>query len=395
MTHKPLAGLRVLELARVLAGPWAGQLLADLGADVVKVERAGTGDDTRAWGPPFAMHKDGGYHGSAYYHSTNRGKRSITCDFNKPDDIAVVQRLANYADVVIENFKVGGLKKYNLDYPAVKAINPRIVYCSITGFGQNGPYAPRPGYDFIIQGMGGIMSITGAADGEPQKTGVAFADIFTGMYATVGILAGLRQRDATGEGCHVDMALLDTQIAVLQNHSLNYLIGGMTPVRMGNAHANLVPYQVVPVRDGHMILATGNDGQYAKTCVVLGLPELITDPRFTNNEARLKHRDVLMDMLIARTKTFSKADLLDRLEAAGVPAGPINTVPEVFADPQVIARGMRVDLPAPQTQDGVLPSVRQPIVINGEPLFGAHASPALGEHNDDVLSDPHWGGARS
>lgn len=394
MSEKPLAGLRVLELARVLAGPWSGQLLADLGADVVKVERAGAGDDTREWGPPFVEDKNGGYHGSAYYHSTNRGKRSITCDFNKTEDIALVQRLANYADVVIENFKVGGLKKYQLDYDAIRRINPRIVYCSITGFGQTGPYAPRPGYDFIIQGMGGIMSITGAPDGEPQKTGVAFADIFTGMYATVGILAGLRQRDVSGEGCHVDLALLDSQVAVLQNHALNYLIGHIKPKRMGNAHANLVPYQVLPVSDGHMILAVGNDAQYARTCAVLGVPELITDPRFMDNEQRVINRDALMPLIIARTKHFAKADLLAKLEAAGVPAGPINTVPEVFADPQIIARGVRVDLPAPQAKDGVLPSVRQPIIINGKTLVGDHASPALGEHNEDVRNDPHWGGGK-
>lgn len=394
MSEKPLAGLRILELARVLAGPWSGQLLADLGADVVKVERAGAGDDTRAWGPPFVADKNGGYHGSAYYHSTNRGKRSITCDFNDADDIALIRRLAGHADVVIENFKLGGLKKYGLDYDAVKAINPRIIYCSITGFGQTGPYAPRPGYDFIIQGMGGFMSLTGDPDGEPQKAGVAFADIFTGMYATVGILAALRKRDETGVGSHVDMALLDTQVAVLQVHAMNYFLNGKTPKRMGNAHASLAPYQVIPASDGHIILATGNDGQYAKTCVVLGVPEMITDPRFHNNEARLANREALMDALIARAKTFTKTDLLQKLEAAGVPVGAINTVPEVFNDPQVIARSMRVDVPAPLTKDGVLPVLRQPIVINGQTLIGDHASPGLGEHNDDVRHDPRWGGAQ-
>ncbi|MGL5736527.1 MAG: CaiB/BaiF CoA transferase family protein [Beijerinckiaceae bacterium] len=394
MSDKPLAGLRVLELARVLAGPWSGQLLADLGADVVKVERDGAGDDTRAWGPPFIEDKDGGYHGSAYYHSTNRGKRSVTCDFNKAEDIALIRRLAAHADVVIENFKVGGLKKYGLDYEAVRALNPRAVYCSITGFGQTGPYAPRPGYDFIIQGMGGIMSLTGEPDGEPQKTGVAFADIFTGMYATVGILAALRQRDVTGNGSHVDMALLDSQIAVLQVHAMNYLVAGLKPKRMGNAHASLAPYQVLPVSDGHFILATGNDAQYARTCVVLGIPELATDPRFINNEARLKNREAMMSAIIARTKTFTKNDLLAKLEAAGVPVGPINTVPEVFDDPHVIARGMRIDLPAPQAKGGMLPNVRQPIVIDGQPLYGAHAAPALGEHSEDVRSDLLWGGSR-
>ncbi|WP_342360945.1 CaiB/BaiF CoA-transferase family protein [Terrarubrum flagellatum] len=392
MSQKPLAGLRVLELARVLAGPWCGQLLADLGADVVKVERAGVGDDTREWGPPFVEDKEGGYHGSAYYHSTNRGKRSIALDFTKADDVAVIQRLANYADVVIENFKVGGLKKYGLDYEAIKKINPRIVYCSITGFGQTGPYAPRPGYDFIIQGMGGFMSLTGDPDGEPQKAGVAYADIFTGVYSTVGVLAALRHRDATGEGSHVDMALLDTQVTVLQNHSMNHLIAGLTPKRMGNAHAQLVPYQVIPVKDGHIILATGNDGQYQRTCDVLGVPELKDDPRFIDNEARVNNREHLMPLLIARAKTFAKNDLIERLETAGVPVGPINTVPEVFRDPQVIARGLRVDLPAPGAKAGALPSVRQPIVINGQPLYGERASPALGEDQQSVLDDPNWGG---
>lgn len=391
MTTKPLAGLRVLELARVLAGPWSGQLLADLGADVVKVERAGVGDDTREWGPPFVDDKQGGYHGSAYYHSTNRGKRSIALDFNSAADQETIRRFATHADVVIENFKVGGLVKYGLDYPSLKKVNPRLVYCSITGFGQTGPYAPRPGYDFIIQGMGGIMSLTGAPDGEPQKIGVAYADIFTGVYATVGILAALRHRDATGEGAHVDMALLDTQVALLQTHSMNHLIAGTEPKRMGNAHANLVPYQVVPVSDGHIILATGNDGQYRRTCEVLGVAELADDPRFIDNEQRVINRDALMALLVARTRTFAKADLIERLEAAGVPVGPINTVPEVFRDPQVVARGMRIDLPAPLTEAGVLPGVRQPIVINGEHLYGGHASPALGEHQDDVLNDPNWG----
>jgi crotonobetainyl-CoA:carnitine CoA-transferase CaiB-like acyl-CoA transferase len=392
MTTKPLAGLRVLELARVLAGPWCGQLLADLGADVVKVERAGVGDDTREWGPPFVEDKDGGYHGSAYYHSANRGKRSIALDFNSAEDLETIRRFATHADVVIENFKVGGLVKYGLDYPSLKKINPRLVYCSITGFGQTGPYAPRPGYDFIIQGMGGIMSLTGDPQGEPQKIGVAYADIFTGVYSTVGILAALRQRDVTGEGSHVDMALLDTQVALLQNHSMNHLIAGIDPKRMGNAHANLVPYQVVPVKDGHIILATGNDGQYRRTCEVLGIAELADDPRFIDNEQRVINREILMPLITARTVLFAKAELIEKLEAAGVPVGPINKVPEVFKDPQVVARGMRVDLPAPMTKAGSLPSVRQPIVINGERLYGSHASPALGEHQDDVLNDPHWGG---
>jgi crotonobetainyl-CoA:carnitine CoA-transferase CaiB-like acyl-CoA transferase len=294
--------------------------------------------------------------------------------------------------VLIENFKVGGLAKYGLDYARMARLNPRIVYCSITGFGQTGPYAPRPGYDFIIQGMGGFMSLTGDPAGEPQKAGVAYADIFTGVYAAVGVLAALRRRDATGQGAHIDMALLDTQVAVLQNHALNHLVAGLEPGRMGNAHAQLVPYQVVPVSDGHIILAVGNDGQFRRACAALGAPELADDPHFVDNEQRVINRERLMPLLIERTRRFAKAELIAKLEAVGVPVGPINTVPEVFRDPQVAARGMRVDLPAPSAKAGRLASVRQPIVIDGLALHGERGPPALGEHQEEVLRDASWGG---
>jgi crotonobetainyl-CoA:carnitine CoA-transferase CaiB-like acyl-CoA transferase len=387
----PLSGLRVLELARILAGPWSGQLLADLGADVVKVE-APAGDDTRTWGPPFVAAADGGHLDAAYFHSTNRGKRSIIADFTTEEGQALVRDLARHADVVIENFKVGGLKKYGLDYDSLKAINPRLIYCSITGFGQNGPYAHRAGYDIMIQGLGGIMSVTGAPDGEPQKVGVAYVDIFTGTYATVAILASLRQRDETGMGCHIDMALLDVQAGLLQAHAMNYLVSGEPPKRFGNAHPNLAPYQVMPVSDGYIILAVGNDGQFAKCCTVLGVPELARDPRFASNPGRVTNRAEMVPLLTARSAGFAKAELLAAFEAVGVPAGPINTVPEVFADPQVIHRGVRNDRPDPQASGGSIPAVRSPIVIDGQPQMAERASPAKGADAADILRDPNWGG---
>ena len=340
----PLRGLRVLELARVLAGPWAGQLLADLGADVVKVERPGAGDDTRAWGPPFVEGKNGEPLSAAYFHACNRGKRSITADFETEEGRAIVRRLAAHADVLIENFKVGGLKKHGLDYESLRKINPRLVYCSITGFGQDGPYAHRAGYDLMIQGMGGIMDLTGEPGGEPQKIGVAYADIFTGVYATVGILAALKGRDATGEGCHIDMSLLDTQVGVLANQAMIYLVSGTAPHRMGNAHPTIVPYQVLPVADGHLIVAVGNDAQFARFAKVLGAPELAGDPRFLRNADRVRQRAELVPILQALCRKFSRDALLAALEREGVPAGPINTLDDVFADPQVVARGMRLDL---------------------------------------------------
>ncbi|MCD6069569.1 MAG: CoA-transferase [Microvirga sp.] len=387
---KPLAGLKVLELARILAGPWVGQLLADLGADVVKVERSGAGDDTRGWGPPFVEAADGGDLSAAYFHSCNRGKRSIEADFETPEGQELVRKLAAHADVVIENFKVGGLKKYGLDYESLKTINPRLVYCSITGFGQNGPYAARAGYDFMIQGMGGIMDLTGDPEGEPQKIGVAYVDIFTGVYSVVGILAALRQRDASGEGAHLDMALLDVQTSVLANQAMNYLASGKPPRRMGNAHPNIVPYQVFPVADGHVIVAVGNDGQFARFVQVLGRPELAQDERFRSNAGRVGNRAELVPILTELTLKTTRDALLSALEKQGVPAGPINTVADVFDDPQVIARGMRIDLPSPAAQGGAIPSVRSPIVMNGEPMAAGRPSPRLGEHTDEVLSDPSW-----
>jgi crotonobetainyl-CoA:carnitine CoA-transferase CaiB-like acyl-CoA transferase len=387
----PLAGLRVLELARILAGPWCCQILADLGADVVKVESP-DGDDTRRWGPPFVAAAEGGHLDSSYYHSCNRGKRGIVADFRKADDVALVTRLAARADVVVENFKVGGLAKYGLDRPSLALVNPRLIYCSITGFGQTGPYAHRPGYDFIIQGMGGIMSVTGEAEGLPQKSGVAIADLFTGTNAAIAVLAALRRRDALGEGAHIDMALLDTQVGILQAQAMNYLVSGKTPVRMGNQHPNLAPYAVVVVADGHAIIAPGNDAQFARLAAVLGHPEWAGDARFLKNHDRLANRDVLMALINGCTATFRKADLLEKLEAAGVPVGAINTVPDVFADPQVLHRGMRRDLPAPAAKAGSIPTVRSPYVIDGAAQCADRASPRLGEHQTELLADPNWGG---
>ncbi|SCY56109.1 CaiB/BaiF CoA transferase family protein [Microvirga guangxiensis] len=388
--NRPLSGLKVLELARILAGPWVGQLLADLGADVVKVERPGAGDDTRGWGPPFVEAEDGGDLSAAYFHSCNRGKRSIAVDFESAEGQELVRKLAAHADVVIENFKVGGLKKYGLDYESLKAVNPRLVYCSITGFGQNGPYAARAGYDFMIQGLGGIMDLTGDPDGEPQKIGVAYVDIFTGVYSVVGILAALRQRDQTGEGSHLDMALLDVQTSVLANQAMNYLASAKSPRRMGNAHPNIVPYQVFPVADGHVIVAVGNDGQFSRFVAVLGYPELAQDERFATNAGRVRHRAELVPILTRLTLETTRDALLAALEKQGVPAGPINTVEDVFADPQVIARGMKIDLPSIAAKGGAIPSVRSPIVMNGKPMAAARPSPRLGEHTDEVLSDPSW-----
>jgi crotonobetainyl-CoA:carnitine CoA-transferase CaiB-like acyl-CoA transferase len=389
---KPLEGLKVLELARILAGPWVGQLLADLGADVVKVERPGAGDDTRGWGPPFIEGLDGEDLSAAYFHSCNRGKRSVEADFETPEGQEIVRGLAARADVVIENFKVGGLRKYGLDYEGLRAVNPRLVYCSITGFGQDGPYAARAGYDFMIQGMGGIMDLTGDPEGEPQKIGVAYVDIFTGVYSVVGILAALRRRDQTGEGAHLDMALLDVQTSVLANQAMNYLASGKAPRRMGNAHPNIVPYQVFPVSDGHVIVAVGNDGQFGRFLAVLGRPDLAGDERFRTNAGRVRYRTDLVPVLTELTLRFSRDALLSALEAQGVPAGPINTVGDVFADPQVVARGMRIDLPLAAARGGAIPSVRSPIVLDGEPMAAARPSPRLGEHTGEVLNDPSWMG---
>jgi crotonobetainyl-CoA:carnitine CoA-transferase CaiB-like acyl-CoA transferase len=363
---RPLTGLRVVELARILAGPWAGQLLADLGAEVIKVERPGNGDDTRSWGPPFAS--DGT---AAYFHGCNRGKTSVAVDLESDDGQGRVRALARESDVLIENFKVGGLARYGLDYPALAALNPRLIYCSITGFGQAGPYAGRPGYDFMIQGMGGIMDLTGKPDGEPQKTGVAFADIFTGLYAATAILAAVRGREATGRGCHIDMALLDTQVAVLANQAMNYLVSGEVPHRLGNAHPNIAPYQTFAVADGHVIVAVGNDAQFRRLCALLGQPALGDDSRFATNADRVANREVLIASLSPLIAAHRGNALLALLGAAGIPAGPINDVAEVFADPQVVARGLRIER-------GGFPGVASPVVIDGKRQVSDRPSPPLG-----------------
>jgi len=381
----PLSGIRVIELARVLAGPWAGQMLADMGADVIKVENPEGGDDTRAWGPPFVKDRDGENLSAAYYHATNRGKRSIAIDLKTPEGQDIVRRLVATADVVIENFKLGGLKKYGLDYDSLKAVNPKLVYCSITGFGQNGPYASLAGYDYIVQGMSGFMSITGEPDGQPMKAGVAIADIFTGIYAVSAIQAALIHAMKTGEGQLVDMALLDVMSAVLANQNMNYLISGTAPTRLGNAHPNISPYEVIPVADGHIILAVGNDGQFRRFCRILGIEALADDERFATNKARVANRHEVQRVLVAETGKWTKADLLAVCGDNAVPAGPINTVAEMFADPQIQARGMRIDLEA---ADGtVIPSVRSPIVLSETPLAYHRPSPRLGEHTADVLAE--------
>ncbi|RWM25968.1 CaiB/BaiF CoA-transferase family protein [Mesorhizobium sp.] len=385
MAEPPLKGIRVVELARILAGPWAGQLLADLGADVIKVESPDGGDDTRKWGPPFVMSHDGENLSAAYYHSCNRGKRSIAIDFSKPEGADTLRRLVATADVLVENFKLGGLRKYGLDYENLKKINPRLVYCSITGFGQDGPYAPRAGYDFIIQAMAGMMSITGEPGREPQKAGVAISDLFTGLYSVIAIQAALRHAEKTGEGQHIDMALFDSQISALGNQNLNYLVSGKSPVQMGNAHMNIAPYEVLPVKDGHIILAVGNDGQFAKFCGVVGLTDLPANPDFATNPARVANRAKLRELIIETLSTWDRDPLLAKLEMASVPASPINTIGQMFADPQTIARGMRLDL-----DDGhgnLLPSVRAPMVMSGTPLVYERPSPRLGEHTQEILAE--------
>jgi len=384
---KPLAGLRVVELARILAGPWAGQILADLGADVIKVERKGTGDDTRVWGPPFVQGKDGKHIGSAYFHSANRGKRSIEADFEHPDGQQIVRKLVKRADILIENFKVGGLAKFGLDYESLKKENPRLIYCSVTGFGQDGPYAKRAGYDLMAQGMGGIMDLTGMAGGEPTRIGVPVSDIFTGCYSVIGILAALSQREKTGKGCYVDTALVDSTVGVLSNQAMNYLVSGNVPKRIGNAHANIVPYQVFPVADGHVIIATGNDAQYVKLCNVLGTPELASNPEYKDNVGRLKHRDELIGRISAITSRMKRDDLLGKLEEMQVPAGPINNLDQVFADAQVKHRGMKLELASPAAKDGKIPGVRTPIVMDGWRAASERPSPLLGEHTAEILRE--------
>src|ERR1043165_5114963 len=383
----PLAGVRVLELARILAGPWAGQILADLGADVIKVERTGAGDDTRGWGPPFVEGADGKPLSAAYYHACNRGKRSIAVDFETEQGRRIVHKLAKRSDVVIENFKTGGLQKFGLDYAGLSKDNPGVVYCSITGFGQDGPYARRAGYDLLVQGMGGIMDLTGRPEGEPMRGGVAFADVMTGIYSATAICAALNERHATGKGSYIDMALLDNQVAVLANQASSYLISGKAPKRMGNAHPTVVPYQVFPVSDGHAIIACGNDTQFARLIALLGAGELAQDERYKTNAGRVVNRATLIPRMFELTATISRADLLAKLEAAGVPGGPINTLEDVFADPQVLARKMRLDLPSRCAKGGTIPSVRSPITINGVRMAADRAPPVLGEHTAEVLRE--------
>jgi crotonobetainyl-CoA:carnitine CoA-transferase CaiB-like acyl-CoA transferase len=383
-----LAGLRVLDLSRVLAGPWAGQLLADLGADVIKVERPGTGDDTRTWGPPWLADGDGDPTGeSAYYMSANRNKRSVTVDLSQPEGQALVKQLASKADVLIENFKVGGLSQYGLDYASLDEVNPRLVYCSITGFGQTGPYAPRAGYDFLMQGMGGLMSLTGRADGAegegPLKVGVALTDIMTGLYATVAIQAALAHRERTGKGQHIDLALLDVQIACLANQAASYLIGGVVPKRMGNAHPSIVPYQDFPTADGYMIIAVGNDGQFAKCCAALGRPEWSSDERFARNPQRVKHRDELIALIRGVTAGRTTGEWISIMEAAGVPCGPVNTIDKVFEDAHVQSREMRIEMAHPLSENVSL--VANPIRLSESPVQYRHAPPMLGAHTEEVL----------
>ncbi len=384
---RPLAGLKVLELARVLAGPWTGQMLADLGADVIKVERKGAGDDTRGWGPPFVPSTDGGNLGAAYFHAANRGKRSIEVDFDSEDGKRIVRKLAARSDILVENFKVGGLAKFGLDYKSLAPANPRLIYCSVTGFGQDGPYAPRAGYDLMVQGMGGIMDLTGMPEGEPMRVGIPVADIFTGVYAVVGILAALAEREKTGRGGHVDVALLDCQVGVLANQALSYLVTGKAPRRIGNAHPVIVPYQVFPVSDGHIIIACGNDGQFAKLCKVLGEPGLAQETAFRTNSDRVVHREALIARMVELTKKFPGADLIAKLEAVQVPAGPINDLAQVFADPQVVARGMRIERPSAAAQGGTIPGVRTPISFDGWPAASDRPSPQLGEHTAEILRE--------
>jgi len=367
----PLEGLKVIELARILAGPWAGQTLGDLGAEVIKVE-APEGDDTRQWGPPFVERENDKT--ASYFHSCNRGKSSVIVDFRTDEGKAVLIELVRDADILIENFKVGGLKKYGLDYENLTKVNPKLIYCSITGFGQTGPYAHRAGYDYIIQGMSGFMSITGEPDGAPQRAGVAITDIFTGVYATSAILAALHMRARTGKGQHIDMSLLDSAVCVMANQALNYLTTGNPPQRTGNYHPNLTPYQVFECRDGHIIIATGNDGQYQRLCDILGLPEMASAPEYLKNANRVENREDMIAKLSARTVLMSKGELLTACEAKGVPAGPINSMDEVFADPQVVHRQLQVNL------DGI-PSVRSPFMFSDAELKLDRPSPKLGDNS--------------
>jgi len=389
MMAGPLSHIRVLDLTRVLAGPWATQIFADFGAEVIKVEKPGEGDDTRGWGPPFVTNRDGSRGDAAYFLSANRGKWSVEIDMASPEGQKLIQQLAAKSDIVMENFKVGGLRKYGLDYDSLKAINPGLIYCSITGFGQNGPYAQRAGYDFMIQGMAGIMSITGQPDGapgaEPMKVGVAFADIFTGLYAVIGVLGALHHRDRTGEGQYIDMALLDSQVAVLANQALNYLASGKAPTRLGNAHPNIVPYQTFQTRDGFIIMAVGSDRQFKEFCTIIGAPELAEEERFKTNRGRVENRNELIPLLIDPMKARTTAEWVAAFEAAAVPCGPINTIDQVFANEQVLARGLQIGL---TRDDGVqVPGVANPIQFSATPIEYYKAPPRRGDGTEKVLSE--------
>ena len=386
----PLAHLTVLDLSRVLAGPWCTQLLADFGATVIKIERPGAGDDTRHWAPPYLRDAAGNdTTEAAYYLACNRGKLSVAVDFTRPEGQAIIRDLARGSDVLIENFKVGGLAKYGLHHAALRDVNPRLVYASITGFGQDGPYAERAGYDFIIQGISGFMSVTGERDGAPgggpQKAGIAITDLMTGMYATTAILAALAHRDRTGEGQHIDACLLDSAVAMMNTLNMNYLVTGVAPSRAGNAHQNIVPYQVFASADGHLILAVGNDGQFARFCEAAGRSQWAQDPRFASNASRVRHRDVLVPMIAEVVRARTQRDWLDALESRGVPCGPINRLDQVFADPQVIARDLRRDLPHPLA--GTVPQVVAPLRFSGSPLRFDRPPPLLGEHTEQVLTE--------
>jgi crotonobetainyl-CoA:carnitine CoA-transferase CaiB-like acyl-CoA transferase len=368
---KPLSHLRVLDLSRVLAGPWATQMLADLGAEVVKVERPGSGDDTRGWGPPWLGEE------SAYFLSCNRGKKSVTVDLARAEGQEIVRRLAARSDVLVENYKAGALAKYGLDHARLSALDPRLVYCSITGFGQTGPYRDRAGYDFLLQGMGGLMSLTGAPGGEPMKVGVAITDILTGMYAATAILAAVSQRERTGRGQHIDLSLLDVQVAMLANQAQSFLVTGEAPTRMGNAHPSIVPYRAFATADGHMVLAAGNDGQFSRFCEVAGRPELGTDARFATNAARVQNRGVLEPLLATIVAARTTSEWVAALEAATVPCGPINDLHQVFADPQVVERGLRIETAG-------VPMVRSPLRLEG--MTDQAPAPALGAHTEEILT---------
>ncbi len=392
----PLSHIKVLDLSRVMAGPWVGQMLADFGADVIKVERPGAGDDTRGWGPPFLKATDGKEtQESGYYLSVNRGKRSLTLNIDKPEGQAVVRKLAANSDILLENFKLGTLARYGLGYDELSKINPRLIYCSITGFGQTGPLAPKVAYDFLIQAMGGLMSITGEADGRPgggpQKVGIPILDLMTGMYGSVAVLAALANREVTGRGEFIDLAMLDVQTAVLSNQAMNYLLSGRTPRRQGNRHPNIMPQDVFKCRDGEVVLAVGNDSQFAKMCVALGRPELASDPRYIKNADRVRNMPDLMALIAEIFAQWSRADLVDALEKAGVPCGPINSIAEVFDQEQIKHRGMRMDLPHPRS--GTVPSVANPIKFQNTPTHYDRAPPLLGQHSDEILREAGYADA--